>query len=276
MKVAIMPVCMRMQDPYEAMRTAAQMGVEGIHLTVDWADFSLDEMTTEKCNQVRAFVEDLGLEISAVSGSSGDLGESADKCVKLEKARRSLEVARDLGCGIWQSHIGIVPADKSDPRWSTYVDLLRGIAALGEQIGACLAIETGPEPPRVLAELIQEVGSDAIRINFDPANLIIWPALLAQRNNLPYDKAQAFADFDPIAGVRLLMPYIVHTHVKDARVSDDGQYQEVPPGEGMVDWPAYIQALRNAGYDGYFAIERESGPDPVGDMRRTVQFLRGL
>lgn len=47
-------------------------------------------------------------------------------------------------------------------------------------------------------------------------------------------------------------------------------------GEGWVDWPRYLEYLQQAGYDGYFAIKREVGDDPVGDVRQAVEFLRGL
>ena len=63
---------------------------------------------------------------------------------------------------------------------------------------------------------------------------------------------------------------------KDARASDDGACQEVPLGEGQVDWPRYISLLKQAGYDGYFAIEREVGTDRSGDIARGVSFLRSL
>lgn len=277
LKVALMPICMRIEDPYEAIRTAASFGADGVQISVcPGGHFSLKVMTAAKCKEVAAFVHDQGLEISATSGDAGDLGDPSDKAAKLENARRSLEVAAELGCGIWQTHIGVVPSDHDDPRWETYVDMLSGIGAIGEQIGASIANETGPEPPRVLAELLQEVGSDAIRINFDPANLIIWPAHLAEQNRTKYDKEKAMAECDPVAGARLLAPYIVHTHAKDAMVDESDKYHDVPLGEGWVDWPAYVATLKQAGYDGFFAIEREAGENPAEDMRKAVGFLRTL
>ncbi|MFQ6098034.1 MAG: sugar phosphate isomerase/epimerase family protein, partial [Armatimonadota bacterium] len=146
----------------------------------------------------------------------------------------------------------------------------------GERLGACLAIETGPEPPYVLKRLIETVGSEAIRINYDPANLILWPAGLAQRGGCEYDKQEALAKFQPVEGVNVLGPYVLHTHAKDALVHDDGRRQEVPLGAGWIDWPRYVGLLREYGFDGYFAIERETGEDPVGDIRRAVEFLRSL
>ena len=68
----------------------------------------------------------------------------------------------------------------------------------------------------------------------------------------------------------------MHTHAKDALVHPDGKRQEVPLGTGWVDWPRYVGYLREAGFDGYFAIERETGEDPVGDIQAAVDFLRTL
>ena len=91
-----------------------------------------------------------------------------------------------------------------------------------------------------------------------------------------YDKGPALEHYQPVAGARVLGPYVVHTHAKDAIVRDDGKYQEVPLGTGWIDWPQYLKNLHDAGYRGYFAIEREVGDDPVGDVRRAVEFLRSL
>jgi len=44
----------------------------------------------------------------------------------------------------------------------------------------------------------------------------------------------------------------------------------------LIDWPRYLSLLRGIGYDGYFAIEREVGDDPVGDIRKAVEFLRAV
>jgi hypothetical protein len=37
-----------------------------------------------------------------------------------------------------------------------------------------------------------------------------------------------------------------------------------------------VGILRAAGYDGFFAIEREVGQDRVGDTIRAIDFLRNL
>ena len=51
-------------------------------------------------------------------------------------------------------------------------------------------------------------------------------------------------------------------------------YEELPLGQGDVDWDNYLKALKNIGYDGYLTIEREAGPDPFADIREAVGFLK--
>ena len=51
-------------------------------------------------------------------------------------------------------------------------------------------------------------------------------------------------------------------------------FKEVPLGQGMVPWDAYIAALKEIGYDGFLTVERECGENPVGDIKMAVNFLR--
>ena len=37
----------------------------------------------------------------------------------------------------------------------------------------------------------------------------------------------------------------------------------------------YLAALRSVGYDNFLTIEREVGEDPVADIQKAVNFLKG-
>ena len=52
--------------------------------------------------------------------------------------------------------------------------------------------------------------------------------------------------------------------------------KEVPLGDGWIDWPKYVGYLREVGFDGYFAIEREVGENPVEDISKAIEYLRTL
>ena len=53
-------------------------------------------------------------------------------------------------------------------------------------------------------------------------------------------------------------------------------FRETPIGEGGVDFPRYIAALRDIGYVGFLTIERECGEDPLSDIRAAVEYIKPL
>jgi len=277
LKISVMLSNLRM-DPYEGMKVVAELGVPGIHLSVGGGPFAPEQLDAAGRKALRDHVRSLGLEISALSAWGGqvDLCEADTTEENVAWAKRILDLSVDLEAPIWQAHIGIMPRETSNPRWPVIVDATGEIVRYAEQIGACLAIETGPEPPSVVKRLIETIGSEGLKVNYDPANLILWPAGLAQRQGTEYGKEKALEEFAPVEGVKTLGPYIVHTHAKDALVYEDGRRQEVPLGEGWVDWPRYVKLLQEQGFDGYYATEREVDKDPVGDITRAVEFLRTL
>lgn len=275
-KIAVMVHNLRM-DAYEGMKAAAQMGATGVHLSSSAKGFRPEDLDAAGRRQLVAHVRSLGMEISAISAWGGevDLGKPEGWAGHIEKGKRLLELAADLECGIWQGHCGIMPHDRNDPVWARFADAFGQICAHGEKVGACLAIETGPEPPATLRAMIEEVGSSSLRVNYDPANLILWPARYMQQKGEPYDRERAFAEYQPVEGASILGPYVVHVHAKDGKVFPEGR-REVPLGEGWVDWPEFVRRLDEQGFKGYYAIEREVGGDPVGDITRAVRFLQTL
>ena len=49
---------------------------------------------------------------------------------------------------------------------------------------------------------------------------------------------------------------------------------ETPVGEGDVNWNEYFKALREIGFDGYLTIERETGADPISDIKKAYAFAK--
>ena len=62
--------------------------------------------------------------------------------------------------------------------------------------------------------------------------------------------------------------------IEALNVSD--YFTEMPLGQGQVNWSDYLHALNAAGYAGYLTVERETGPDPLADIRHAKQFLDRL
>ena len=177
------------------------------------------------------------------------------------KARATLEWAVDLGCRIWTAHVGVMPMDTAFGAVGAVSTTLGHIACYGEKIGGVLAIETGPEPPFLLRQMLDEMGGSGIGVNYDPARTSFsGPPGLAKRSGQPYQREAAVETLPAERrSVGAGGPDLVHTHAKDALVREDGQRQEVPLGEGWVDWPRYVANLRSIGYRGYFAIGEAGG-----------------
>jgi sugar phosphate isomerase/epimerase len=105
---------------------------------------------------------------------------------------------------------------------------------------------------------LESLGAGGVRVNFDPANLIMC------------------VNDDPVAGVDTLGKYIVHTHAKDGvqLTANPVTFEELPLGKGGVKWDDYLKRLHQNGFDGFLTIEREVGDTPEADIKLAVDFLQ--
>jgi len=139
------------------------------------------------------------------------------------------------------------PAGDRDPdeARALAVDGLRAVAHEAETAGIRLAVEPfqleGLEDWALVntlseaAALIDEVGSDAVGIEFDVWHLWNTPDLL-----------------DEIARHAHLIEGV---HVNDWREPTRGWADRALPGEGIADLPSILGALEAAGWDGFYDLE---------------------
>ena len=221
-------------------------------------ELSPDELDAAGRRRLREEMSRLGLEISALCA---DYGKSYAQARQLgwliPSMRKVVDLANDLEVSIITTHVGSIPEDPNDPARAAMAEALDEIGGYAGEKGVKLATETGPESPASLAQFLSEVDSPGLAVNYDPANLVM-------------------NGFDHLGGVKILAPWIVHTHAKDAVRYPDGRKQEVPLGEGTVDFPTYLKALREIGFDGYLTVEREVGDNPERDIRAAVEFLKTM
>lgn len=264
------------KSPKEALLLAAASGADGIQLYATHGELAPESMDAAARRDFRSRTADAGLKISAVCG---DLGCGfANAALNPELIRRSkliMELAKELGTDIVTTHIGVVPADKKAERYAIMQDACGELARYANDLGSHFAVETGPERSEVLKEFLDGLGSKGVAVNFDPANLVM------------------VAGERPETAVKNLGEYIVHTHAKDGRQifyrdpevifglkPDDGlkqpSFEELPLGEGDVNFPQYLTALEATGYRGYLTVEREVGNDPCGDINKAVKYLRSV
>ena len=254
-----------------AMKKAASMGIQGLQVYATAGEMAPENMTADKRREFLACCKENGLTISALCG---DLGHGfADASLNpqlIERSKRIVELAKDLGTDIVTTHIGVVPTDMNHPDFITMQKACRELAEFADSYDAHFAVETGPEPAVVLKAFLDTLGSKGVSVNLDPANLVM------------------VAEDDPVQAVYTLKDYIVHTHAKDgirlvsgvqsgAFTPEGGEiFREVPLGTGGVPFPQYLAALNDIGYHGFLTIEREVGENPEGDIRLAAEYLKSL
>ncbi|MDD4125612.1 MAG: sugar phosphate isomerase/epimerase [Eubacteriales bacterium] len=251
MKIGIISDSFRL--PFaESIQKAASLGAAGVQKYMTYGDFCAENMTPSKISEIKSIMNANGLVFSAICG---DFGWDFTHPQIVEKSKAVLEKAKELGCDIVTTHIGKLTEDDDDRMRLIRANALE-LAEYASSIGSYMASETGTEKASVLRKFLDSLGTTkGFAVNLDPANLVMC------------------ADDDPVQAVYILKDYIVHTHAKDGVRNKDGSWLEVPLGRGGVDWPEYLKALRESGYEGYLTIEREVGEDPAADIKLAVDFL---
>lgn len=171
------------------------------------------------------------------------------------------DCAKKAGIPAMQSHCGFIPENPNDPLYKEVVEAIRTVAAYCRANGQQFRCETGQETPITLVRTIKDVGLDNLGVNFDVANLIL------------YGKA------NPADAVDILGPYVQGVHAKDGLYPTDPKRlgQEVPIGQGKVNFPVIIEKLKGFNYTNPLTIERETrGDKQAQDILASKAYLEKL
>jgi sugar phosphate isomerase/epimerase len=147
--------------------------------------------------------------------------------------------------GSWYSH----PDNRSAATFDRLVDSLKQLCSAAEAEGIALAIEGHVLSPLYNAQRVKDVidavGSDALRFNMDPVNFVggIEDA---------YDTTALLNELFDTLG-----PYTVCGHAKDFRIEDRLvlHLEETVIGEGLLDQATFLRRFEECCPDGYVQIE---------------------
>ena len=279
MKIGVITDCFK-RPLAESIKLAGELGFDGVQIYATTGEFSPEVLDDKRKAEIKELLKENDLVISALCGDMGGHGFQIeeDNPERVQKTKDIIDLAEEFGVSVITTHIGVIPSDKTEPRDKVMLDAMRECGKYAAEKGVTLAIETGPETAKTLLAFLEDI-PQGVGVNLDPANFVM------------------VTDQDPVEAVNMLGKYIVHTHVKDGvmlkKTDPEIIYEhfatggiealnvadfflETPLGEGNVDFPKYLEALREANFDGFLTVERETGEDVVADItlaKTTVQNL---
>ena len=188
----------------------------------------------------------------------------------LEEIRRGLETANVLGAPLIMLPLGGKAPFTRDESRRNVIKGLREAVELGKEARVKVSVEhfSVATAPFIVSSDVNEalaaVGD--LYVTFDDGNVLMGGE-------------------DPRDGFLKSKARIVHTHFKDwifapqgrdGRIGLDGRtYLPALIGEGLVDYPALLKTMRDAGYDGYINIEYEGNDYPAdAAVGKALDYLR--
>lgn len=245
---------------------AGQLGFPG-DLALDGAAEKWDRaLTDEKFTVVTAVCSYEGEDYKDIPTVEATVGlvPAATRQVRLARTKAVSDIAKALGIDSVACHIGFVPEDATSALYSEIRDVTRDLCDHCGKNGQQFTLETGQEPAKVLLRFIDDVKRDNLKINFDPANMILY------------------GTGDPIEALDVLAPRVISVHCKDGdwpdRNKPDALGEEKPLGEGSVGIDRFVHRLKELGYRGVLSIEREE-PNMAKrdqDIESAIKLLRWI
>jgi sugar phosphate isomerase/epimerase len=232
-------------SPWESIDLIAASGYSGIELTLaEGYRNAGTRMSASETHQTKERLEATGLALVAVLARLEVLDASGTPRPATRGQLREI-IASGQALSATDQLIVTFTMGGRTGNWpqgrAELVDELGQLGAIAASEGAVLAVEAHvgglvDRPDRV-HWLIQQVGLDSVRINFDISHF-----------------ALPGTNYDTLGLIRELLPLAVHAHVKDSIATSDG-FRFVLPGSGSFDYTQYFAGLMASGWERPVTVE---------------------
>jgi sugar phosphate isomerase/epimerase len=239
----------------EAVNRLARIGYEGVEIMADvphaWPAFLLEE-------QKQGLRDALARNRLAISNINAFMMHAINdprqrywhpswiepyphyRQIRIDHTKRALTLAKELGAPCITTEPG-GPVERGQS-WQAalklFVEMIKPVAEHAEKEGVLLLVE--PEPGLLIEtvdqflEFMQHIDSPAVGLNFDIGH------------------AYCVRD-DPAQTIPRVAQFIRHFHLED--IAATRVHHHLIPGEGAIDFPAALRAIRAIGYQGWITIE---------------------
>ncbi len=253
-------------DPGEQLETLAVHSISHLELRSAWGT-NVADLDDRQVATFRVALALAGVRVSAIGSPIGKIDIGAPLAPELDRMRRVADVAAELGTGLVRVFSFFIPPGQPAERFRrAVIDRMAALAEIAQDRGLLLAHENekdiyGDIPERC-ADLVDAVGSPALRATFDAANFV-------QCGVAPHTRAYP-----------LIRPHLVYLQVKDALAATG---EVVPAGQGDGQVRETLAGLAGSGFEGYVSLEPHlavagrhggfSGPD---GFARAAAALKAL
>ncbi|ETY73252.1 L-ribulose-5-phosphate 3-epimerase [Lactiplantibacillus fabifermentans] len=259
----------------ERLQLVKQLGFNFLELSIDESDERLARLQWTKAQraEVRDAIWATGVRIHTLmlSGQRRFPLGSADASIR-EKSLTMLYQAIDLASDLGIRNIQLAGYDVYYERKTVlsreyFVEnLAKGVAyAAGKEI--MLDIETMDDrfinSLQKIRDIKAQIHSPWLQAYPDVGNLTAWPT-----NDVAHE-------------LELGLDNIVSVHLKDTQpvtATSDGQFRDVPFGDGTVDFEGCLRTLKRLDYQGAFTIEMwtEKAADPIKEVQLAKEYFDDL
>ena len=234
-------------DLLKGLEQTKEIGFDSVDIFQD----PLDPGADERIPAIREKCEEIDLPIISVVGVSVgliDFNPSVQE-FHLARCKRYLDMAEQLGAKnyllvigeyIWQKEV--IPPEE---QWKWGAEHCRTLGEYATERDLEIVLELEPFDMALVNNLsemgrfLTDVDVPAVKANIDISHMLLSDS-----------KPEELASLRGRAG---------HVHISDC----DGEvHGDFPPGDGVVDFPPYLQAIKDLEFDGAISLELEYSPEP--------------
>ena len=277
----------------EALKLFHQIGLDGAEIVIQdgYRSGLPTDCPQELLHEVRECAKANQVEIIALTPYNSRFN-SLDEEVRQSEIRaieRVIEYCEFFGAKYIRIYGGNVAPGEENDHWEEkhekLVESMRTLGDMAAKKGVTLVIEnhfnTMTMSARQTADTIREIGHPHVKILYDQANLTFT-------GNEEWQEA-----------IQIQKGLVGHMHVKDLVFkgknrafvgNDDVSHPDEDSrnvitrivGEGIIEWPEILRAMKADGYEGWLSLEYERRwhPDDIPDasigMKKSADYLKTI
>ena len=180
---------------------------------------------------------------------SNAVTDTAKRQAAVREADTALNIARELGAGVFVVHLGTPTAQGGENSRTAAFRSVEDICRLAEPIDIRVALELMPNPLSDASQLVAMLDRD---LEFPKAGICL-------------DFGHAFLMGDVADQIETVAEHLVTTHVHDNGGKKD---DHLVPFQGRINWDMALMTMQKVGYDGTYMMELANLSTPAEVLQK--------